>query len=84
MDRIQDIRAFEEVIYDALNELIENRDQFPLDAVLRIDSQSMDVSIDSPIEGDCIDNISLFKLIDENEIDCDMVNELACKYFFVR
>lgn len=86
MDKIQDIRAFEEVISDALNDFMENTDQYPSDAVLHVNSKSYELSIESPVIDEGIDCISLSELIsiEDNEIDGDAVNELANKYFFVR
>lgn len=84
MDRIQDIREFEEMIFDALKEFMETPELYPLDAVLQINSQSMEISIDSPTKDENVDNISLTKLLDNDIIDCDEINEIANKYFFVR
>ncbi len=86
MDRIQNIRAFEEIIFDLLNDYTKDVNTYPSDAVLQINTQSYDISIESPVVDNDIDNISLSELIsaEDDEIDCDAVNELANKYFFVR
>lgn len=84
MNRIQDIRAFEEHIFDALNDYIKDIDMYPSDAVLQINTQSKEISIESPSTDN--DNISLSELIpaEDCEINCDAVNSLTNKYFFVR
>ncbi|MFR9545706.1 MAG: hypothetical protein SNJ29_09040 [Rikenellaceae bacterium] len=82
MDRIQDVRAFEEAVFDALNDYIKDADMYPSDAVLQINTQSYEVSIESTATCNGIDNISLSELIsaEGDEIDCDTVNELANRY----
>lgn len=88
MDRIQDIRAFEELIFDVLEEYINNKESYSPSVVLQIDTHSMEVSISMPSLLDGLDNIlidSLTSIEDETiTADCDAINKLANKYFFVR
>lgn len=88
MDRIQDIRAFEEQIFDVLEEYINNKETYSSDVVLQIDTHSMEVSISMPSLLDGLDNILIDSLTsiegETTTADCDAINELANKYFFVR
>lgn len=88
MDSIQDIRAFEELIFDVLEEYINNKESYSPGVVLQINTYSMEVSISMPSLLDGLDNILIDSLTSiEDKIitaDCDAINELANKYFFVR
>lgn len=89
MDRIQDIRAFEEQIADLIELYIKNGDaHFMPNSVLQIETKAMEVSIGTALEFPWVDNIDLDALIrfedGVREPDGDAINELASKYFFVR
>lgn len=84
-DRIQDLKRFEERIFDTIQEYVDNEDNYPTDAVLQIDSTSMRVLVDSPSEMESVDNIPLLELISINdkEVDCDRIYSLVNKYMFI-
>ncbi len=89
MDRIQDLRAFEEQITDLIDDYINNSDtNYMPNSVLQIETKEMSVSIGTALEFPWVDNINLDTLIrfedGVREPDCDAINELASKYFFVR
>lgn len=88
-DRIQDLKRFEEQIFDVLQEYIDNKEDYPNDAVLIVRNSNHEVSIDSQDEfPKCttyeIENYLRSDDAGDIEPDIDAVNELASKYFFVR
>lgn len=88
-DRIQDLKRFEEQIFDVLHEYIDNKEDYPNDAVLIVSNSNHKVSIDSKDESPkCatygIENYLRSDDAGDIEPDVDAVNELASKYFFVR
>lgn len=90
MDTIQDIRAFDQRIWDVVREYIENQDSYASDAVLAIDSKNHTVYVESTKNiTDGTEQYQLATLIRQDEQghtepDCDATNDIACKYFFVR
>lgn len=89
-DSIQDIRAFDQLIWDKVQEYIEDKDAYSSDTVLGIHSSTYEVIVDSA--KNLSDDYELYQLstlirLDEQgslEPDCDATNEVANKYFFVR
>lgn len=88
-DSIQDLRAFDNHIFEVVQEFLDNKDTYSSDSVLSINTKTKEVSIDSP--GDCAnsDQYALASLIctDEQgvlEPDCDATYDLAGQYYFVR
>lgn len=91
MDTIQDLQAFNEILYDKVQDYIDNPDSYADDAVLAIHKNTYEVVIESP--SDLSNDYEQFKLttfmrIDEVsgiiEPDNDETYELASKYYFVR
>lgn len=90
INSIQELRAFDQEIWDKVQEYINDYEDYDDDVVLAINDKNYEVVIDSAknLSDDYV-QYDLSKLIrhDEQgfiEPDCDATNELANKYFFVR
>ncbi len=89
-DSIQDLRAFDERIFETIQEYINNKNSYPVDAVLAISNETKEIIIDSPEKlANNIDKYELSSLIFTNEEgqqepDNDETFEIASKYYFVR
>lgn len=89
-DSIQDLKAFEERIYDAIQEYLDNREAYSKDAVLGICNKTKEIVIDNKANINAkFDKYELSTLIRKNEQgsdepDGDSIYELACGYYFVR
>ena len=89
-DSIQDLRAFDERIFEAIQEYINNKDIYPTDAVLAINNETKEIIIDSPEKlAKNIDKYELTSLIYTNEEgqekpDNDETFEIASGYYFIR
>ena len=81
---IQDLRVFDNKIFDILQEYCDNRDAYPVDAVLAIHPQTLDITIDSPNLVDGYETYAIKPLLRGNEPDGEETNDLATKYIFVR
>lgn len=88
-DSIQDLRAFDNHIFEVVQDFLDNKDTYSSDSVLSINAKTKEVSVDSP--GDCenCNQYALTSLIrtDEQgvfEPDCDATYDLASQYYFVR
>lgn len=89
LDRIQDLREFEERIFDAIQEYVDNIDNYPADAVLAINDITKEFVIDKNDEYPQCTTYKIVHLVcfnenGHNEPDADAINELASKYIFVR
>lgn len=90
INSIQELRAFDQEIWDKVQEYINDYEDYDDDVVLAINDKNYEVVIDSAknLSDDYV-QYDLSELIrhDEQGIiepDCDATNELANKYFFVR
>jgi len=90
INSIQELRAFDQEIWDKVQEYINDYEDYDDDVVLAINDKNYEVVIDSAknLSDDYV-QYDLSELIrhDEQgsiEPDCDATNELANKYFFVR
>ena len=90
INSIQELRAFDQEIWDKVQEYINDYEDYDDDVVLAINDKNYEVVIDSAknLSDDYV-QYDLSELIrhDEQgfiEPDCDATNELAYKYFFVR
>lgn len=88
-DTIQKLRAFDNQIFDAVQEYLNDRNDYAADVVLAINPKSHAISIDSPAACNGLEQYPIASLIrnDENgntEPDCDATYELASNYYFVR
>lgn len=90
INSIQELRAFDQEIWDKVQEYINDYEDYDDDVVLAINDKNYEVVIDSAknLSDDYV-QYDLSELIrhDEQgfiEPDCDAINELANKYFFVR
>ena len=89
-DTIQDLMAFDQQIWDTIQEYLENKNNYPSNVVLAIDSNSYEIVIDTPTNlTSQFEQYQLSGLIRKDdqgnpEPDCDATNDIANKYFFVR
>ncbi len=88
-DTIQELRAFDNDVFEAVQEFLDNRDGYQEDVVLSVNPKTHEICIDSPSNCNGLDQYSITTLIRKaddgtDEPDCDATNELASKYFFVR
>lgn len=88
-DTIQQLRAFDDKIFDAVQEYLNDRASYAADSVLAINPKTKEITIDSPAATPKCEHYQFDTLIrtDEQgnpEPDCDATNELASKYYFVR
>ena len=81
---IQDLRAFDDKIYEALQEYCDNRDAYPVDAVLAIHPQTLEILIDSPNLLKGYEIYAIKPLLRGDEPDGEETNDIACNYIFVR
>lgn len=90
MDTIQELRAFNQQIWDKVQEYLNDRECYSPDVVLAINGNTYEIDIDSPSNlSKDFEQYQLAALIrkDEHgnfEPDCDATNEIANQYFFVR
>lgn len=90
INSIQELRAFDQEIWDKVQEYINDSEDYSDDVVLAINDKNYEVVIDSAKNlSDDYKQYDLSSLIraDEHglmEPDCDATNDLANKYFFVR
>ena len=89
-DTIQDLRAFDQLIMEKVQEYIDDRDLYDADTVLGINCKTLELVLDLPSELTReFEQYQLETLIrlDENgnpEPDCDATYEVASQFFFVR
>ena len=88
-DTIQELRAFDNKVFEAVQEFIDNREGYQGNDVLAVNPKTYEICIDSPSNCDGLDQYEINSLIRKaddgtEEPDCDATNELASKYFFVR
>lgn len=90
MDTIQELRAFNQLILEKVQEYLNDRDCYGSDVVIAINNDSYDVVIDSPTNlSKDFEQYPIATLIrnDEQgnlEPDCDATDQIANQYFFVR
>lgn len=82
---IQDLRAFDNEIFNALQDYCDDREGYGEDAILAINPATLEVKVDNryfiPIDWETYE---IEPLLRGNEPDCDETNDLAHKYIFVR
>jgi len=81
---------FNELVYDLINEYIENSLAYPYDTALAIESGSNELKLSSKSEiGTGWDIYEIETLIRQNEsgtgkeVDIDAIFDIACSHFFV-
>lgn len=90
LDRVQDRSAFEEELTDFLSDFIAERELYPSESVLAVNSRSREIRIGVPEDfsraWELYNLAQLFR--DEEAIgivpDCDAVSEIAASFFFIR
>lgn len=88
-DTIQDLQAFNEQIFDIIQEYVENKDCYPESPALIINTSSLQLCIDGLEDNPGCDIYPLSELtrIDDDgsiEPDADATFDIASKYIFVR
>ena len=82
---IQDLRAFENKIYDALYDYCEDREGYGEDAILAINPMTLEVKVDNRyFLSVSFETYEIEPLLLGSEPDVDAINDLANKYIFVR
>lgn len=90
MDTIQELRAFDQLIWEKVQEYLNDRDCYSSDVVIAINSDTYEVVIDSPtnlskdFEQYPIDTLIRKDEQGNLEPDCDATDEIANQYYFVR
>lgn len=89
-DAIQDIRAFDQLVWEKVQGYIEDKEACSFDTVLGINASTYEVIVDSAknLSKDYEQyQLSTLIRLDEQgdpDPDCDATNDIANKYFFVR
>ena len=88
-DTIQDLRAFDETVFDVIQEYLDDIDVYPENIVLAVNPKTMEVFIETPDNCNDCETFNLSTLIrkDEdgnNEPDGDATYDLASQFYFVR
>lgn len=88
-DSIQDLKTFDNKIFETIEDFLNNKENFAVDSVLAINTKTKAISITSPAYCEGCDQYAINSLIrtDEqgnHEPDCDATYEVASKYYFVR
>jgi len=88
-DTIQELRNFDDQLFEAVQEYLDNKAAYPTNSVLAINAKNKKKSIASPADCAKCDQHALTSLIhtDENgnlEPNCDATHDLASQYYFVR
>ena len=89
-DSIQDVRAFDEQIWETVQEYLDEKDCYSSDVVLAINGDTHEIMVESPSKlTDNYDQYNLSSLIrpDEEgnpEPDGDATEEIANLYFCIR
>ena len=82
---IQDLRAFDDKIFNALQDYCDDRKGYDEDAILAINPATLEVKVDNryfiPLDWETYE---IEPMLRGNEPDCDETNDLAHKYIFVR
>lgn len=82
---IQDLRAFDNEIFNALQDYCDDCDGYDEDAILAINPLTLEVKVDNryfiPSNWETYE---IEPLLRDSEPDCDETNDLAHKYIFVR
>ncbi len=88
-DTIQELRNFDDQLFEAVQEYLDNKEAYPANSVLAINAETKNISI--VISADCTncDQYELASLIRNSEQgttepDCDATCEIASQYYFVR
>ena len=90
MDTIQELRAFGQLIWEKVQEYLNDRDCYGSDVVIAINNDSYDVVIGSPTNlSKDFEQYPISTLIRKDEQgdfkpDCDVTDQIANQYFFVR
>jgi hypothetical protein len=89
-DTIQDLRAFDQLVWDKVQEYLDDHDLYDAETVLGINCKTHELVLDLPSnftsEFEQYQLATLIRL-DENgnpEPDCDATYEVASQFFFVR
>lgn len=88
-DTIQELRTFDDQIFEAVQEFLNNKEAYSTDCVLAINAKTKNISIASPSDCAKCDQYALASLIriseqGSPEPDCDATHDLAAQYYFVR
>ena len=88
-DTIQDLRVFEEKIFDVIQEYIDDLEIYSSDASMVINKSTLDISIENAAMSDNYDIYPIQNLVEKGDDDilepcADTIADIASKYFFVR
>lgn len=88
-DTIQELRNFDNQLFEAVQKYLDNKTSYPVNFVLAINAKNKNISIASPADCTKSDQYALTSLIhtDENgnlEPNCDATHDLTSQYYFVR